>query len=294
MPEKNNLFIIFSEKGHCFDLQLMKDDMLENLKNAADADDASNIKQAYLACLENGVFDEMKAIKYFDNIKEGFEYKNKISEQVLRADIFNYYKKYKIHNEKYADSKIQMHIDTIEEKYLKYLFDNSSLSKINNSPIAVDASMVDEWIDFAKTMYGVNGYNRRFDDFKKNYSSGIIESKREVIQLRKIGINDDMILSFLIDEIFYKDFRNFYTANDSKDIDSLESKAYNNFQKASIGYDLKDKKDSLSVFTGVINKTIEDPLIKEMSDSQYCSDGCYIFLTSDDAALNVKITWINE
>ena len=291
-PTKNTVFSVFSIKGYRFDLQATKDNIIGNIKNAADADNASNIKKAYLACCTNGVFDENKAKNYLDIIIAGFSNHDKMTEQILSKDIFVHYKRNRIHDDKYVDSQIEKHIEVICEKYLKFIYDNIGESKNSDSPIVVNVSKVDEWIDYAKSTYGINGYNKRFIDFKENYSSGINENKREVMQLRKLGIRDNTILGFLIDEVFYKDFRSFYTAKDSRDIDSLEAKAFYNYEKASIGSNLTNIDDCLSVFKRLTEKTIEDPLIKEMSDSQYCSDGCYIYLSSDDANPEIQITWI--
>ncbi len=293
-PTGNVAFSIFSVKGHRFELESMRGDILNSIESASSEPDSSNIKQAYIACTTRGLYDRNKANEYFDLIKTNFEYQNKATDDVLFNEIFNYYKANKIHDDKYVDSQIQKHIDLIVEKYLKFLYDNSKYSANSNTPIVISANQVDQWIDIAKNTYGISGYNARYIDIKENFSPTIIDSKREVSQMKELGLQDNLIIGFLIDEEFYKDFRHFYMSNDSRDIDALEAKAFDNYETASIGNDFNNRNACLNLFKSVIEKIIDDPLIKNMTDSQYCSKGCYLYLTSDNAGADIQITWINQ
>lgn len=293
-PTNNCLFEIYSLKNSKYDLSKIKKEVLKDLENALERANSSNVKKAYLSCVVNGTYNKEKAEEYFDIISGHFNCHTKITEEVLDKNIFDFYKKTKIHDDKFVDSQIEKHIEYITKEYLAFIHNSIQDAATTNSPIIVDASIVDRWIDGAKQTYGINRYNRRQFEFKNNLNDYFDDSKREISQLKLLGIPDGIIADSLINEVFYKDFRDYYLNVDQNDIDSIENKAFRNYLIETVGMNLNNKEDCVELFKKVYEKKIDDPLIIAMADAMFCSSGCYIYLTSEEAKPDKQITWIKE
>ena len=131
-------------------------------------------------------------------------------------------------------------------------------------------------------------YSIEYFEFKKGkekiYNS--LLSTREAIFLKKINLDDRVIARYLTNELYYKDLRDHYIGIEMDDmIDDIEESANFNY--------LIEKGKSLSAietFTNTINKSINDEILLNHEYRQ----GCYIYLSSDNADDKHFIDWCGE
>lgn len=131
-------------------------------------------------------------------------------------------------------------------------------------------------------------YSIEYFEFKKGkekiYNS--LLSTREAIFLKKINLDDRVIARYLTNELYYKDLRDHYIGIEMDDmIDDIEESANFNY--------LIEKGKSLSAFetfNNTINKSINDEILLNNEYRQ----GCYIYLSSDNADDEHFIDWCGE
>lgn len=123
---------------------------------------------------------------------------------------------------------------------------------------------------------------------KKSEAEAILnnDSFREVTQLRKVNSNNGFIISELIKELLYRDFRAVYCSSNSTLISNVEETAYSNYEDAvySLGEDLEPKK----VFDETMSKDIPLSIVE---NSPIYRNGCYVFLTGNEIDSSRQISW---
>lgn len=112
---------------------------------------------------------------------------------------------------------------------------------------------------------------------------------REIEQLRYVHDDDTFIVKQLVNELFYKDFRNIYVGTiENIEISNIEDEAYTNYDDIKENLSFDGTCNSVNLY----NKTIRIPLRSSplLPGGPY-SKGCYIFLTSENADENRRISW---
>ena len=125
-------------------------------------------------------------------------------------------------------------------------------------------------------------------DFKCNYNTyknkitldDSTKKRREYIQLSKCELSENRIISYLENELYYEDFKNYNIENNNLiKIDNIEEEAYQNFVEA------KDEEENDT--PRKLLKATTQKFISNTNDKMQ-SNGTYIKLTSDE---NKKISW---
>lgn len=115
------------------------------------------------------------------------------------------------------------------------------------------------------------------------------KKKREVKQLFLVSSQDEFVLRGIVNELFYKDFRDVFAEQKAMDISNLEEFAKENHEiaKDELGEDctpkeLYDRTTAMSIDSDIIPR---GPMYK---------NGCYIYLTSDEVDEDLQIEWGEE
>lgn len=113
--------------------------------------------------------------------------------------------------------------------------------------------------------------------------------KREVKQLFLVNSQEEFVLRGIVNELFYKDFRDVFAEKRAMDISNLEVFAKENYDIAKdelgIGYtpkELYDRTTAMSIDSEIIPR---GPMYKS---------GCYIYLTGDEIDEDLQIDWGEE
>ncbi len=123
----------------------------------------------------------------------------------------------------------------------------------------------------------------------KNNKTHILEdysTRRETIFLKKIYSNDKIVAKYLTNELYYKELRDFYLGIEKNILVSgIEETANCNYlEKTEIYQNVRD------VFINTLDTEIDNRILINKEFNQ----GCYIFLTSDDAEDDKFIDWCGE
>ena len=113
--------------------------------------------------------------------------------------------------------------------------------------------------------------------------------RREVNQLFLVNSKEEFVLRGIVNEIFYKDFREVFAEQKSLDISNLEEFARENYDiaKDELGVECTPKK--------LYDRTTVTPIDSDIlpKGSMY-RNGCYIYLTSDEIDEDLQIGWGEE
>jgi len=113
--------------------------------------------------------------------------------------------------------------------------------------------------------------------------------KREVKQLFLVDSQEEFVLRGIVNELFYKDFRDVFAEQKEMDISNLEEFAKENYDiaKDELGVnctpkDLYNRTTSMAIDSEIIPR---GPMYK---------NGCYIYLTGDKIDKDLQIDWGEE
>lgn len=285
---ENGQFILISEK----DINIKKilpnkvDDVIQYIEGCRDKKSTSIGKQIYY----------QYKIDEYDKNKE-----------ILRKDL------------EYICKKIEVQVESIDELDLKienkflqnYCFNNTKNPVINKKRVRRFLDYLYKDIDTAiqdKNSY-VLEYRTVFDFIdkavnkmsEKTHTTDLMKMKpifkkqaeeilntinnREIEQLRLIQDTRNFLIKGLTDELFYKDFRDTYIEYQSEDISNIEVLAYDNYESIVL---MGAAKSPYDIYSKTLEKQINADLLPNGSIYQ---NGCYIFLTGDDIAKEMQISW---
>ena len=112
---------------------------------------------------------------------------------------------------------------------------------------------------------------------------------REVRQLSLVSQRTDFIIKGIVDELFYKDFREVYSDSRTLDISNLESFAHDNYEEACYEVDAGYKPKEL--YEKTLSKDLQSDILPQ---GPMYKKGCYIFLTGEEISNDKQITWGQE
>lgn len=128
---------------------------------------------------------------------------------------------------------------------------------------------------------------------KKTFSSKasqIVEknTSREVQQLYLVNPNTGFVVENIINELFYKDFRDVYDKQREIDISNIEETAYENYRDSLFALPNEEQEISQKVYIETVSREILSEL---MPNSPIYRKGCYIYLTGEEIEKEKQITW---
>lgn len=124
---------------------------------------------------------------------------------------------------------------------------------------------------------------------KKEVEALIKDSNlREIRQLRLVMNDPGFITKELVNELLYKDFRDVYEEG-GIEVSNIEDIAYTNFQDAMFAFD--DTPSPRDVFYNTTKREIHSSI---MPDSPIYKNGCYVYLTGEEADDEKQISWGTE
>lgn len=201
-----------------------------------------------------------------------------------------------IYKNHYAEDNVP---DIINDNRIEYLI-NSVRGKIADSIMKVITPKFKykDLIDYlykATEAINDNNFDMTFFDFKTRNTNRVYQYLDKSIaakQLRLVKDDDQFIINNLVEEIFYKQFREFFiNTNSEYHINNLELSANENYNRARMELD-SNTLTPLSLYLKTTGKKLESPLFKNNStNNNFYSEGCYVFLTDDDAPEQFKIEW---
>ncbi len=110
--------------------------------------------------------------------------------------------------------------------------------------------------------------------------------QREVRQLFMVDNKDAFVIEGIVNELFYKDFREIYVDKRTTEISNLEQFAKENFDEALFEIEGVPKPRELYIKT--TSKSIESDILP---NGPMYRKGCYIYLTGDDIDEEKQLTW---
>lgn len=114
---------------------------------------------------------------------------------------------------------------------------------------------------------------------------------REVRQLYLVDQANDFVIDGIVHELIYKDFRDIYSIQKETEIINLEENAFENYQSALFALDKAEAAIPHKVYQNTISLSIGGELLP---DGPIYRKGCYVYLTRDDIAPEIQITWGND
>ena len=284
----NAKYYLIISKEQSFEIDKLINEVKNDILNDGEkSDKRSNLYKAYIACQHEGVFSVEILEEKLNSIKDNFNKRCLSPEEIYSQLTKNYIDSF-VSDENVLNSQITRRLDFLASKVLKKINDVLAPSKEN--PVSIRRQEFNEWNYDAVQKFNLTNFNTRKSSINKNFA--LDENLREVIQMRYANLGDEEILDYLINKILYEDFRSYYmSSNYNEDIDGVEEKAFYNYQNKKRFLKIKSELTSEMLFYEVTNTIINDALINRMKDAQFCSIGCYIYLSSDLAKAGKQISW---
>lgn len=284
-------YILFCEKNNDYDISLIADDVIEIIKNAKEDSDLSNANIAYKKYISNGGFDEIKLRSDIKLIKDNLSKMDIKSVETMFSELRGQMKE-EAENDSVIDSTLESRIYYILTKILSKIH-NEYVDDMNSAVEITYNEYMNYYIE-ARNTYPYDFFDNDYTALKKSVdvSTLIDDNLREVRQLKILNLSDGHIIQQIINEIFYKEFRKFYfDINLSNEIENVEEIAFQNNTGVVERAKANGQINPTNIYFDTVEKTINHPLITKMKGADFCSKGCYIYLTSDEADKSKQISW---
>lgn len=151
-------------------------------------------------------------------------------------------------------------------------------------------------IDDVRNRINENKYDISYSEFKptskKKAEQLFSKNGESVKQLKLITRQNSRIIDYLIEQIFYEDFKSHFEAIEKvNEIKDLEYLAHSNYED--VLFELEDESYTpKELFIRTTNKELKSPLfLPQSSNINFYSRGCYIHLTDDEVEEEFKIRW---
>ena len=122
----------------------------------------------------------------------------------------------------------------------------------------------------------------------KDKAEKIVDDRkqREVKQLFLVDHNDAFVIDGIVNELFYKDFRDVYVDKQFIKISNMEQFAKENFDEAL--FEIEGEPTPRELYLKTTSKVIESDILP---NGPMYRKGCYIYLTGDDINDDTQLTW---
>lgn len=266
-----NEMIAFIEKGKDKKKTAIARKVYEKYKDDIENNEWKELKKSVKAILENFKLDEC-SVDELDLRLESIFFNNHCQ------DIVEYELAKKKRLEKFIYYINRQIDDAIKNK--------KSYSLIFSELMRVMTSVCDEISDHS---YKVDVTLLKPSLIEK--AKKIVEERndREVRQLFLVNPKNTFVINGIVNELFYKDFRDVFAERKGIDISNLEAFARENYDNA--GYEI----DEISTPKELYDRTLSKPLDSDiLPKGPMYKNGCYIYLTGDKIDEEKQITWGEE
>ena len=122
----------------------------------------------------------------------------------------------------------------------------------------------------------------------KDKAEKIVDDRkqREVKQLFLVDHNDAFVIDGIVNELFYKDFRDVYVDKQFIKISNMEQFAKQNFDEAL--FEIEGEPTPRELYLKTTSKVIESDILP---NGPMYRKGCYIYLTGGDINDDTQLTW---
>lgn len=122
----------------------------------------------------------------------------------------------------------------------------------------------------------------------KDKAEKIVDDRkqREVKQLFLVDHNDAFVIDGIVNELFYKDFRDVYVDKQFIKISNMEQFAKENFDEAL--FEIEGEPTPRELYLKTTSKVIESDILP---NGPMYRKGCYIYLTGDNINDDTQLTW---
>ena len=286
---KNSEFVLFTEFPIDFEPYGFKESIKSLLLDAHNHRSDSNVRKAFENLFVNDFnYEHFDCV--YDYICEHFSVRTRGYVEIEK-DLYDAYKINFINREQCDNFQIVNRVDSFYDYVLSKIGKSLAASKMN--PILFTAVELTQENERIASEFPINKYSEAKSKsiFNDDAYRLLEENTREVKQLRAVFSKESRILDELINEVFYKDFKKFYLEiNMSREIDSLEGRAYHNYIYSLDEFDDDTIPSPRDLFNKTMNKSLDDKLLA-FDDGMYCRRGCYTFLTSDEVKDELRISW---
>lgn len=177
------------------------------------------------------------------------------------------------------------------ERFQQYIFADIDLALKDKKKYVLDFAKCIQIIEKCREEISDKHYKVDFSQFKKKKESvarQIVEDavRQEVRELKYVNSNETFVIDEIIKELLYKEFRNVYIKPRKVDISNIEQAAKENYKETC--NELGEKINTHDLFFDTVKKSLGSSLLE---DSPIYRNGCYVYLTGDEAEEDVKITW---
>lgn len=177
------------------------------------------------------------------------------------------------------------------EMILRLLNDEIDSAVKSKSPCVISYAKLMTKISFVNDAVNDNNYEIDVKVLKKslmNNAEKIVQENntREVEQLKLVNDRNEFIISEIVNELMYKDFRDVYFENKNMQISNIEQIAKTNF--LNILYSLSPDANPNEIFNQTMKTNIDSEI---MPKGPMYNRGCYTYLTGEDIEEDLQITW---
>lgn len=284
--DENTMYRLIVENELTYDvynseIQAELRDAYISAKNAKKSSICKKVYDKYKEEIESGKF--LSILKTFIS---------KIDVQIFPMENLTN-KSMEIFNDNY-NSDIQIYDIAKEKRYERfqqYIFADIDLALKDKKKYVLDFAKCIQIIGKCKEEISDKHYKVDFSQFKKkkeDLAKQIVEEAawQEVRELKYVNPSETFVINEIIKELLYKEFRSVYIKPRKVDISNIEQSAKENYKETC--NELGEKINIHELFFNTIKKTLGSSLLE---DSPIYRNGCYTYLTGDEAEEDVKITW---
>lgn len=158
-------------------------------------------------------------------------------------------------------------------------------------PCVISYSRLMNFVGTVKESINDDYYEINITEIKKALQKDakeIVEKSktREVNQLKSVNNSDKFVITEIINELMYKDFRDVYIEHKNLQISNIEQIAKSNYDDAL--YYFSSNPTPKEIFNKTVNSDIDNSLLPK--GSMY-KRGCYTYLTSEEIDKELQISW---
>ena len=177
------------------------------------------------------------------------------------------------------------------ERFQQYIFEDIDLALKDKKKYVLDFAKSIQIIEKCREEISDKHYKVDFSQFKKrkeNVARQIVDDAvmQEVRELKYVNSNETFVIDEIIKELLYKEFRSVYIKPRKVDVSNIEQSAKENYKETC--NELGEGINAHDLFFATIKKSLGSSLLE---DSPIYRNGCYTYLTGDEAEEDVKITW---
>ena len=284
--EESTIYRLVMENSLAFDIYNCSfrseiQDIYISSKGAKKTSICKRVYDKYYKEIENGSF-----LTRLENFISKIDIHSFSMEELINESMEIFEKNYNQDIQIYDIAKLKRY-----ERFQQYIFADIDLALKDKKKYILDFAKCIQIIEKCREEISDKHYKVDFSQFKKrkeNVARQIVrdEVMQEVRELKYVNSNETFVIDEIIKELLYKEFRSVYIKPRKVDVSNIEQSAKENYKETC--NELGEKINAHDLFFGTIKKSLGSSLLE---DSPIYRNGCYTYLTGDEAEEDVKITW---